>query len=526
MPRSITLRGVTAATPDGRVLFSDLDLTFPPHRSGLVGRNGVGKSTLLRLLIGDVRSLSGTVDRPDRIGTLAQQLRHPEGTTLADAFGASEAFDRLDRLANGLGTPEDAAEADWALPQRLASALARFGLPEIDSRRLISSLSGGQQTRLSLAAASFDAPDFLLLDEPTNNLDADGKSAVAELLASWKGGAIVVSHDRSLLREMDAIVELTTLGATTYGGNFDQYEILKSGELAVAERSLAAAERKVSEVDRRINAQAERKARSDARGRQTRKRNDLPRILLDARKDRAGRTAGGNAIQASRLRDEAREAAGAARAVVETIAPIGLTLSPTGLAGGTRVIDADHLTGGPDPTRPVINDLSLSLIGPERVALTGANGAGKSTLLRLLVGDLPAIAGSVRIGVAHAMLDQQVSLLDPNQSVLDNYLRLNPADDLTAGRTALARLRFRADAALAAVGQLSGGELLRAGLAVTIGAGTPPALLLLDEPTNHLDFESIEAVEAGLNAYDGALLVVSHDRDFLDAIGITREISL
>lgn len=132
----------------------------------------------------------------------------------------------------------------------------------------------------------------------------------------------------------------------------------------------------------------------------------------------------------------------------------------------------------------------------------------------------------MRIARRHALLDQEVSLLDPRQTIRENYLRLNPDDAENAARAALARFMFRADAALKPVSQLSGGEMLRAGLACTIGSGRPPELLILDEPTNHLDIHAIEAVEAGLSAYDGALLVVSHDRDFLGAIGIRREVAL
>jgi ATPase subunit of ABC transporter with duplicated ATPase domains len=174
----------------------------------------------------------------------------------------------------------------------------------------------------------------------------------------------------------------------------------------------------------------------------------------------------------------------------------------------------------------VIRDLTLSITGPERVAITGPNGSGKTTLLRLITGALVPVSGAIRVTRRHSLLDQEVSLLDPRQTIRENYLRLNPDDGETTARAALARFMFRADAALKPVSQLSGGEMLRAGLACTIGSGRPPELLILDEPTNHLDIHAIEAVEAGLRAYDGALLVVSHDRDFLETIGIQREVAL
>ncbi len=181
---------------------------------------------------------------------------------------------------------------------------------------------------------------------------------------------------------------------------------------------------------------------------------------------------------------------------------------------------------GYEAGKPVVDRLSLSIVGPERVALTGRNGSGKTTLLSLLTGELRPWSGSIRVLVGYAMLDQRVSLLDPALSIRDNFRRINPGASENACRAALARFMFRADAALQVASSLSGGQMLRAGLACVLGGSSPPQLLILDEPTNHLDIDSIEAVEAGLQAYDGALLVVSHDHAFLEAIGITRRIEL
>jgi ATPase subunit of ABC transporter with duplicated ATPase domains len=243
-------------------------------------------------------------------------------------------------------------------------------------------------------------------------------------------------------------------------------------------------------------------------------------------KENAENTGGGGARLANRLRGDAADAASDARAKVEILTPLSVALTPTGLPAGRTVLQADALSGGPEGMPPIIRDLSLNITGRERVAITGPNGSGKTTLLRLLTGALTASAGAARILVPYAMLDQTVSLLDPALSIHDNFRALNPDADENTGRAALARFMFRADAALQLVGTLSGGEMLRAGLACTIGGNHPPQLLILDEPTNHLDIQAIEQVEAGLRGYDGALLVVSHDADFLDAIGIDRTIAL
>jgi ATPase subunit of ABC transporter with duplicated ATPase domains len=206
--------------------------------------------------------------------------------------------------------------------------------------------------------------------------------------------------------------------------------------------------------------------------------------------------------------------------------PLSVVLPPTRLPAGRTVLIIDAASVGYESERPIIRDLSFSITGPERVAVVGPNGSGKTTLLALVTGQLRPWSGTVRLTANFAMFDQRVSLLDPSASIRDNFRRINPGADENACRAALARFMFRADAALQVVSSLSGGQLLRAALACVLGGPAPPSLLILDEPTNHLDIDSIEAVEAGLRAYDGALLVVSHDEPFLEAVAVSRRLEL
>lgn len=525
MPASITLSNLTWSTPDGRPIFSNLELSFDTERTGLVGRNGVGKTALLKLACGDLLPHAGKVSVNGKLGVLRQVVQIDPGATIADLFGASTALAILRRAESGEASIDELAVADWTLETRIASALHRLGL-DAASEMLLVALSGGQRTRVGLAALVFAEPDFILLDEPTNNLDQDGRAAVIDLLANWRAGAIVVSHDRQLLDAMDTIVELTSLGATRYGGNWSHYRERKTLELAAARHDLANAERRVVEVMEGAQETAERKARKDGAGQRKRAKGDIPRIQLGGLKERSENTSGENTRLAQRRRAQALADANAARERIEILQPLSVTLSPSGLANRKPVLRIDRASAGYEPDRPVIRELSFTITGPERIAVTGPNGSGKTTVLALAAGQLQPSSGSVRVLADFAMLDQRVSLLDPPASIRDNFRRLNPAADENACRAALARFMFRADAALQVVSSLSGGQLLRAGLACVLGGPKPPSLLILDEPTNHLDIQSIEAVEAGLRAYDGALLVVSHDEAFLEAIGISRRLEL
>jgi ATPase subunit of ABC transporter with duplicated ATPase domains len=522
----ITLDAVSAATPDGRLLFENLNLSIGAERIGLVGRNGAGKSTLLALIAGARPPHAGSIARAGTIGVLDQSPDVSAGARLADLLGVGPDWDRLARIQRGEGDDTDLCDADWDLPARLEQALADVGLSGLDAERPAASLSGGQATRAGLARLLIAGPDVLLLDEPTNNLDTAAREIVARVLARWRGGAVVISHDRALLRGMDRIVELSPLGARSYGGGWDLYAERKAIEAEAAQRDLDHAEREVRRVAREAQVARERKDRRDAAGRKIADRGGAPRIVLGMMAERAETSGAREGRLAQKLASQAAETKAQARARVERTRTLGLDLPSSGLSEGRTVLTFDAVAfAWPDGT-PVIEDLSFRLVGPERVAILGANGTGKTTLIRLAMGDLSPTSGAVKLSVPAALLDQRAAMLKDGEDILENFRRLNPAVSVNDAHAALARFLFRNADAHRVAGTLSGGERLRAALACALCAAPSPQLLILDEPTNHLDIASIEAVEAALSGYDGALLVVSHDEDFLEAIGIERGIAL
>ncbi|GGC59428.1 ABC transporter ATP-binding protein [Chelatococcus reniformis] len=515
---------VALRTPDGHLLVENLSLALGHERVGLVGRNGVGKSTLLDVILGETAPAAGSVHVAGRVAILRQSMRPPPGATIARLIGAEDDLERLARITNGCAHADDLDAADWSLPQRIDMALDRVGLPGLALHRPAAALSGGQITRASLAALIVAEPDLILLDEPTNNLDRAARAAVVDLLEEWEAGALVVSHDRALLRRMDRIVELSDLGARLYGGNWDVYAERRAEEQAAAARGLTAAERRAAEVERNVQAARQRQDRSDAAGRRARAKGGAPKILLDAKADKAQTTGARQDRLAERQREAAQRDLEDARARVERVRRLAFALPPSGLAAGRQVLTFEEVGFAWPDSPALLRACDLSLVGPERVALTGPNGAGKSTLIRLAAGELAPTAGCIRRGVRTVLLDQHAAILADELTLLDNFRRLNPAADDNAAHAALARFLFRNTAALKHAGALSGGERLRAALACVLMGPAPPQLVILDEPTNHLDLSAIEAVEAALAGYDGALLLTSHDVDFLDAVGVTRRI--
>jgi ATPase subunit of ABC transporter with duplicated ATPase domains len=522
----VTLDAVSAATPDGRLLFENLNLSIGAERIGLVGRNGVGKSSLLALIAGARPPLAGTVTRSAAIGVLDQTPDLSAEARLVDLLGVGADWDRLSRIDRGEGDEVDLSEADWDLPARLEQALADVGLSGFDPERLATALSGGQATRACLARLLIARPGVLLLDEPTNNLDVEARGIVARVLTRWKGGAVVVSHDRNLLRGMDRIVELSSLGARSYGGGWDLYAERKALEAEAAQRDLDHAEKEVRRVAREAQVARERKDRRDAAGRKFADRGGTPKIMLGMMAERAENSGAREGKLAEKLVSQATEAKVSAEARVERARTLGFDLPSSGLPEGRTVLDFDKVVFAWPGAAPIIEDLSLRIAGPERVAVSGSNGTGKTTLIRLATGDLTPTAGGVKRSVPVALLDQRAAMLNDGETILENFRRLNPAASVNDAHAALARFLFRNAAAHQVAGTLSGGERLRAALACVLCAAMPPQLLILDEPTNHLDLSSIQAVEAALSGYDGALLIVSHDEDFLAAIGIERRIAL
>ena len=355
MPASIVLSQITWSTPDGRTVLDQLDFRFAAERSGLIGRNGVGKTTLFDIIAGLTAPASGSVVITGSIGLLRQDLIPYPGQTVADLFGARPALALLDAAEAGVATINQLADIDWTLRERMTSALDRFGLGCLCDTPL-ANLSGGQRTRAALAALVFAKPDFLLLDEPTNNLDEEGRRSVIDLLAGWRGGAIVISHDRVLLEEMDSIVELTTLGATRYGGNWSHYRVCRAQELSAATHDLAIAQRQMDALARTTQANAERQARRDGAGRRKRARGDAPRILLDARKDRSEATGGAHARLAEAREAQAAQALTAARRRVEVLQPLSMQIASTNLPRGRVVLRLDGVSAGYSENPSVISE--------------------------------------------------------------------------------------------------------------------------------------------------------------------------
>ncbi|MFF4871287.1 ABC-F family ATP-binding cassette domain-containing protein [Streptomyces sp. NPDC090109] len=519
-PTFLTCSSLSFSWPDGTEVFDDFRLAVGPGRTGLVGLNGSGKSTLLKLLAGELTPSSGTVRVTGELGHLPQNLVLDTSRRVDEILGIDAKRAALHAIEAGDPAEEHftVLADDWDVEERARAALDQLGLDGIGLDRTVGEISGGESVLLRLAALLLARPDVLLLDEPTNNLDLHARARLYEAVEKWSGVLVVVSHDRELLERVDQIADLRDGEVAWYGGSWSDYEAALAAEQEAAERMVRVAEADVQRQKRELADTQVKLARRKRYGQKSFENKVASKLVANSQKRSAQVTAGKQrTLHAERL-SEARERLDAAVEAVRDDDEIRVELPRTSVPPGREVLHLRDLelrygarVGG-----------AFELRGPERIALVGRNGAGKTTLLRTVAGELEPLAGEVDARVPLRFLPQRLDVLDDGLSVVENVARFAPGATANAIRARLARFLFRGARADQAVGTLSGGERFRATLAALLLAEPAPQLLMLDEPTNNLDMASVRKLTEALDAYEGALVVASHDVAFLESLGITR----
>ncbi|EKS6940629.1 ABC-F family ATP-binding cassette domain-containing protein [Enterobacter roggenkampii] len=519
---SFILHQVTCQFPTGDTLFGPLNLTLEPSLCALVGRNGSGKTRLLRLLAGLDEPATGHIERFGSHAWVAQQHVISSQTTLAELLGYDAIFTARKRIDSGDYQPDDLALLDgyWDIAERLSEAFINATLPPFEPDKPAIELSGGERIRALLCGAFTAGADFLLLDEPTNHLDRQGRAWFYDQLSRYQGGVLVASHDRELLEQVPRILELSASGLRSYGGNYADYQAQRDAEQQAARAALehAATERKRTRA--RMQKEHDDSQRRSAKTLRTVDTLNIASFERVKYKGAAKERIGSWKKQHSEQNEALNAAVNKARERVEDDNPVMFTLPGSQVPEGKQLLVLEDLVLQHVPVPP----LTWRMDGPMRVALKGPNGCGKSTLLKTLLGEVAPRSGSCKVSVSCAYLDQHLSRLDLSQSVMTHLnLSHTPLEEGVV-RTRLAQLQLGADKVMLPLATLSGGERLKAALACVLWRAEATQLLLLDEPTNHLDLASVQAIEAALAGFPGALLVVSHDEAFLSGLTLTHEL--
>ena len=374
--------------------------------------------------------------------------------------------------------------------------------------------------------------DFILFDEPTNNLDRNSRDILYRYIDDSAKAMIIVSHDRTLLNKCNKIVAMTTKGIEVYGGNYDFYKEQKEIERHALDQEITARTEILLKSKQSIQTRMARHQRNESRAKkgktkQIKRTGSYNKIEFKSKKGSSERTNRRIRLQDDRQLNTVNTALSAACARREVQQDFNINLEKTTLPNKKMVLRIENLSFRYNKKDCLINNFNLTMTGPARIAITGPNGCGKSTLIGLIRGLLTPQTGNITLGVDQAVyLDQTVSFLNPHQSIVENFIKCNPSVSPFDAYAALAAFHFRNTHAEKNVGLLSGGERMRAGLAISLMSSPAPQFIILDEPTNHLDVDAIEAVENALNCYQGAILAVSHDEIFLQHLGIKTKIVL
>jgi ATPase subunit of ABC transporter with duplicated ATPase domains len=520
---SILIHEIQYHTIDKK-LFQNLTVSFSQQKIGLVGRNGVGKSTLLKLMTGELCPQKGTIQTS---GTVVYVPQNPEFSlkiSVAQFFECEEKINALHQISQGSVDEKnfEILNEEWDIEERLQQNLKLFGLEKININRLLSSLSGGELTRLFLTKAFYSNADLLIFDEPTNHLDRSARMQFYTAVKKWQKGMIIVSHDRTLLNLMDETIELTTLGAKQYGGHYDFFMTQKQIEQAALEQKRQDAEKQLLNNKTSIQQSREKHEQKQSYGRELRLSGKIDKIGANSKKGRSEKTQSQLSIKKERMMEQAQSDLKSAKEQIEIIDEIHVDLPETYVPNGKLILEIEDLYFSYSEHK-LIENFNLKIHGPERIALMGDNGSGKTTLIKLILNKLVPQQGKINRGTDRInYLDQECQLLNPDISILDNFLKLNPDATLNDAHKHLAAFLFKNTAVKLLVKNLSGGEKIRALLCCVLMSRKPPQLLILDEPTNHLDIHSVQIIESALRCYQGAMMVISHDERFLENMRVDR----
>ncbi len=556
----ISIAHLHFAHPSQPPLFADLSAVFSAPLTGLIGDNGCGKTTLMRLILGDLTPDSGSLAAPEHMAYLPQDMGLNRNQTLAELCGIAEILRALQAVESGEYSPElyETIGDSWDVEERTLAALATYGFTPatvVDRdnpqavralfARSMRSFSGGEAVIAALASLMISDPEFILLDEPTNNLDSSAKAQLFAALEALPCPALIISHDRDLLERVNVIAELHSdrqglAHLRLFEGNYSTYRQALDTEQQAAQRRVTEAKNRVRSAHREwVQAQE---------------------LTKDASRQAAAK------LRVLRIgkQEQAQEAYQNAQDEVRVQEKIYAELSQQPLPAGRKVLElhrvdsrrvdsrvsretfavqqpakVDSLHFSPieadsecNQGTPAEHPEHLILSGPEHLRITGANGSGKTTLLEAIAhAQDPEYRSPVQPAyrvdycLEGAYIPQRITL-DPQLTLLQSVQRANPGVSEQHLRDQLARLLFRRESVHHKTGELSGGERFRAAVAQVLLADPVPQLLMLDEPTNNLDISSVDWLVQALEAYTGALIVVSHDEDFCRRIRIDRTLAL
>ena len=526
----IYLNNICYKLPDGRVLFDNISINFfDSRKSALIGDNGIGKSCLIKIIANVIKPYSGTIKCEEKISYFPQDFYSCNYSTVAEALGIDEKIKALEKIENNLATEQDylIINNDWNFRENTQNYMKKFNLNfSFDFK--YKNLSGGEKTKLLLIKI-INSGGFLLLDEPTNNMDEESKEIFIDFIKQYKKGMLIISHDRELLNVVDEIYEMRKLNDNqtkifNYSVAYNEYNKIRQNEITKEETKYNTSLKLLNVQKQQIQNNIKQRQQRENIGKKSRNKGDNLKSSFDLKtmdyENKMGKMAKIDKNKLLNIQDNIDNL----QQNREFKSSIYFKMPQIQIPKNKIILNIENLNFSYGK-RQLFKDFNLTISGNERVALCGNNGSGKSTLLKIISNQIQNYTGKVYCAYDNLkILDQQYNLLIENKTVLENLQQHNSTLTESESRSILATFLFWRDDIYKKVKDLSGGEKVKLALCCLLHSENQPNFLILDEPTNNLDLKSISIIENCLNQYQGALLIVSHDKEFRERIGIEKEI--
>ena len=530
---SLQIQGLSYINPNRDVLFQNISFSVSSGgKCSIVGNNGVGKSTLLKIIAGKLPPSEGSVSCDDTPYMVPQHFGQFDHMTVAQALGIEEKLNALSHILDGIGSEKDFETLDneWDIQDRLTAAFEHWQIRHINPDMSMGNLSGGEKTKVFLAGLDILQPSIVLMDEPTNHLDTKGRALLYDYISSANCSIIIVSHDRTLLNLIPSIYEMSPDGMHFYPMKYDEYKATVDAEFEAKSTRLESQRKELVKAEKSARKTMERQQKHAARGEKQSAKKCVARIAEGNLKNKSeSSTSRLDRVQQEKM-DAMKREIHEIRSSISDHALIKIDLESSNLHKNKRLIEAKSIKFQYDNKHIlwVDNPLNLTIFSGERIHIQGNNGSGKSTLLKLICGDLQPCRGelyrSAPLNILY--LDQEYSCIDNDLTVYEQLKECNSQKPEHELKILLNRFLFTPPTWDKKCGSLSGGEKMKLALCRLIVCDNAPDIIIADEPTNNIDISSMDILAATLKSYNGTLIVVSHDEQFIRDVGIERTILL
>ncbi len=516
--------------PDKEVLFKNLNLSLHGNqKAAIVGKNGIGKSIFLQILAKIKNPNNGVVETSTPPFYVPQHFGQFNNLQIGEALQINDKLDALSQITGGNVNSKyfSALNEEWDIEEKCREAFNLWKIDHLSLNQKMNSISGGEKTKVFLAGIFIHKPEIVLLDEPTNHLDTNSRKILYEYVSKKKHMLVIVSHDRVLLEMLNPIYELTRQKVITYGGNYTFYKESKAKHLQELHKTLKEKEKTLQMAKKTARKAIERKNRIDSRGEKKQKGN-IPPISMHQLKNKAEKSAsklkGLHSDKIKTIQEDISEF----RKDMPDIDEIKINFEDTSLYKGKVLFRAHDINFNYGYQNLWKDSFSLEIRSGDRLVIEGDNGCGKTTLIKIILGDLSPGIGSMQFTNCKGVyIDQEYSLIEDQFTVFDQAQRFNdgamPEHEI---KIRLSRFLFKSNSWSKSCNSLSGGEKMRLAICCLMIRQHAPDLFALDEPTNNLDIPNIKILTSAISNYQGTLIVISHDKKFLEDIGVNRKIQI